>query len=130
MKAAIAALLTIFLLLLVACGDAKKTPGISQTELLVRINDGSAPVVLDVRAVQHYDSGHIPGAINVPHDNHQWKIAELALAKADEIVVCCEDGRSSAAVEKYLQNQGFFEVRHLRGGMRDWRRAGLLTEQQ
>ena len=128
MRGIITLLLSALVLLTVACSGTEKTPEISQTELISRINDNSAPVIVDVRTVTEYRRGHIVGAINIPYHNYPQLFGELKLSKGDEIVIYCETGEQSQTVAEYLQQQGFFEVRLLPEGMRGWRRAGLREE--
>ncbi len=41
---------------------------IPQAELMQRIKTHQAGLILDVRSTYEYAAGHIPGAINIPHD--------------------------------------------------------------
>lgn len=75
-------------------------------------------VLVDVRTVGEYSSGHIEGAINIP-------VAEIA-RRSDEIgpkeqpvVVYCHSGSRSAAAASTLRSQGFTVVEDL-GGMSRW----------
>jgi phage shock protein E len=115
-------------LVLIACSGADKSTVITSAELLSRINDKAAPVVLDVRTANEYNSSHVPGAINVPYSENTNGLLSLELKKSDEIVVYCETGRRAGNVEKQLQDLGFYEVRHLQGDMSGWRKAGLVVE--
>ena len=128
MKTVIATVSSVLLLLISACSSGQKTSEISQTELVSRINDNSAPVVLDVRTVKQYNDGHVPGAINTPYENYRQVLAGMELAKSDEIVVYCEDGSDAKKLKNYLKKQGFFEVRHLQYDMKGWRKAKLPTQ--
>src|SRR3972149_1610436 len=53
-------------------------PSISPQELQARIAKGDAPLVVDVRTPEEFRAGHIPGAINVPHDQVAAHAAELS----------------------------------------------------
>ena len=117
------------LIVTVACSAADKAGVIEQTELLSRIEDKTAPVILDVRSEAEYKSGHVPGAINVPYPDYQQPLDALSLKKGQEIIIYCESGRRAGKVEKAMKEMGFFEIRHLEGDMRGWREADLATEQ-
>lgn len=121
-------ILVFMLLVITACSNAEKAAVISQSELLSRINDKSAPMIIDVRTSDKFNQGHVPGAINIPYDNYEVALVDLKLKKSDEVIVYCELGGRAKKVEKSLENQGFFEVRHLEGDMSGWRNAGLLIE--
>ncbi|WP_101758676.1 rhodanese-like domain-containing protein [Oceanicoccus sp. KOV_DT_Chl] len=118
----------LILLFISACSNADKPSLIEQAELLSRIDDGSAPLIVDVRTIAEYESGHVPGAVNIPFGNYQQSLADLGLEKNREIVVYCETGGRAKKVEQHLRHQGFFEIRHLDGDMRAWRKAQLKTE--
>ncbi len=117
-----------FLLVVVACSSADSDAVITSAELMSRINDKSAPVILDVRSEQEFQSGHVPGAVNVPFGDHPQLLSSLGLAQNSEVVVYCESGRRAGKMENYMQQQGFFEVRHLQGDMRGWRKEALPAE--
>lgn len=104
-----------------ACGPA--SPIVSQEELLERLESGSPPLLLDVRTPAEFASGHVPGALNVPHTELADRLAELE--PDDEVVVYCESGRRAQVASSLLEARGFSAVRHLDGDMSAWRRAEL-----
>ena len=77
-------------------------------------------VVVDVRTPEEFASGHIPGAVNIPHDQLPNRLAELAGAKNKDVVVYCRSGRRSALAQETLSAQGFKSVQHLEGDMLKW----------
>jgi rhodanese-related sulfurtransferase len=77
-------------------------------------------VLLDVRTPEEFAAGHIPGAVNIPHDQLPNRLAELAGAKNKEVVVYCRSGRRSAIAQETLSKQGFTSVKHLEGDMLKW----------
>ena len=56
---------------------------IPRTELLERVKDGLV-TVLDVRPAEEYAAGHVPGAVNIPLQELEQRLEELA--KNQEIV--------------------------------------------
>ena len=103
---------------------------ISLAELAGRIQAGSAPLVLDVRSPHQYGGRHIRGAINIPHDELSTRLAELPIAKSEEVVVYSErveDQRAQLA-EETLRRSGYSNVRVLSGRPKEWERAGLPIE--
>jgi phage shock protein E len=112
-----------------ACSPVPEARGsIPSTDLAQRIQEGTAPLVLDVRSAEEYQAGHIPGAVNIPHDELPARLAELRISTTDEIVVHCESGRRAARAEEVLVQAGYSAVRDLDGHMKAWRAAGLPTE--
>lgn len=100
----------------------------SQTEIADRISAGAAPLLLDVRTPEEFTSGHVPGAVNIPHDQLPSRLGELSASRDDEVVVYCERGGRAAKATETLEAAGFTAIRHLTGDMSGWRDAGLPTE--
>jgi rhodanese-related sulfurtransferase len=101
---------------------------ISMAELAGRIQAGSAPLVLDVRSPKEYARTHIRGAINIPHDELSTRLAELPIAKSEEVVVYSERGQRAQLAEETLRRSGYSNVRQLSGRPKEWERVGLPIE--
>ena len=96
-------------------------PLIAPEQLVERIEKKDpSVVVLDVRTPEEFSSGHVPGAMNIPHDQLPNRLAELAGAKDKEIVVYCRSGRRSEMALDTLSSQGFKRLLHLEGDMIKW----------
>ncbi|MBI2963147.1 MAG: metalloregulator ArsR/SmtB family transcription factor [Deltaproteobacteria bacterium] len=98
---------------------------ISREELLERAKAGTV-VVLDVRPAEEYRAGHIAGAISVPVDRLEDRLADLPADR--EIIAYCRGPycvMSYAAVEK-LRARGR-RARRLVDGFPEWRAQGLPT---
>lgn len=110
-------ILTICLLaVLAACGDA--APDIGSTELLQQLRTPNEMLlVLDVRSPQEFASGHVPGAKNIPVGALADRLEELRSRDNAEIVVYCESGRRAGRAAALLKDNGFLNVRHLKGDM-------------
>ncbi len=85
-------------------------------------------VVLDVRTPQEFAAGHVPGALNVPHDQLASRLAELAGAKDAEVVLYCRSGRRAQMAANVLAEAGFDRLTHLEGDYTAWSEAGLPSE--
>jgi phage shock protein E len=103
-------------------------PTITVSELLTRLEDGSIPVILDVRSAEEYAAGHIPGAMNVPHNLLAEQLSSLNLSTSDEVVVYCEVGGRAGLAETVLREASHSNVRDLEGHMKAWRAAGHPME--
>lgn len=99
---------------------------ISQAELMQRIKANHAGLILDVRSKGEYASGHIPGAINIPHDQLGSRLAEIGSYKDKDIVLYCASGGRVGSAAKTLQPAGFSKLLHLDGDMNGWRSNGSL----
>jgi rhodanese-related sulfurtransferase len=77
-------------------------------------------LVLDVRTAAEFDAGHIPGAVNIPHDAIGDRIAELGPTDERDIVVYCRSGRRTAIALEALKGAGFSRLFHLDGDYLRW----------
>ncbi len=101
---------------------------ISRDRLAYRIEAGSPPLVLDVRTRDQYARGHIPGSVNIPHDELPTRLAELPITKSEEVVVAFGFGERAQLAEETLRGSGYSNVRHLANNWWTWSEAGLPTE--
>ncbi|MEM9213125.1 MAG: rhodanese-like domain-containing protein [Cyanobacteria bacterium P01_F01_bin.150] len=94
---------------------------ISQEQLLGQISSDAAPLILDVRTIDEYQSGHVPGAINIPIQELSYRLEDLPDNKDISIVIYCERGVRSRRGYGYLQDAGFTHIQRLEGDMSAWR---------
>lgn len=95
---------------------------ISVPELQQLLDDGTAPLLLDVRpSAQRAASGWIPGAVLAAH------VGELDLPPQREVIVYCDcpNEASAAKLARALKQRGFQRVRPLAGGFEAWQAHGL-----
>jgi rhodanese-related sulfurtransferase len=78
--------------------------------LLSRVR-AKAVTILDVRPVEEYRAGHIPGALSMPLADLKKRMAELP--KSHEIVAYCRGAHSPMAMEavQILRKKGFRVLR-------------------
>jgi phage shock protein E len=84
-------------------------------------------VVLDVRTPEEFAAGHVPGAVNVPHDQVGARLGELDKFRDKDVVVYCRSGRRSGLALSVLEQAGFKRLGHLEGDMNAWSAAGRPT---
>ena len=70
-------------------------------------------IILDVRDPEEFQTGHIPGAINIPLNDLRSRLGELP--KDKEIWVNCRVGQRSYYANRVLLQNGF-KARNLPGG--------------
>jgi len=116
------------LLLMVLFSHAGYAKDISQRQLLQRLDMHQAPLIVDVRRPDEFAAGHVPNAINIPHNEMQLRLHELGANPHNEVVVYCESGRRAAIAQGILERAGFTEVFHLEGDMKSWRQRHLPME--
>jgi phage shock protein E len=78
--------------------------------------------VLDVRTPQEYAEGHVPGAVNVPHDQLASRLAEVP--KDKDVVLYCKSGRRAGIAADVLAANGYTRLSHLEGDMNAWIEKG------
>lgn len=98
---------------------------VTAQELDAMVRAGEATVI-DVREVDEFAAGHIPGAINMPLSTFQ--ASQLPDPKGRKLVLNCLGGKRSAmALDKCNVAQSFVDT-HLSGGFGAWQAAGLPVE--
>ncbi len=118
-----------------ACSEAeakKRQPKLIGTSQAEKIHgDGSQALFVDVRPAKAFQSGHIPGALNMPINSfeREWK----RLPK-NRMIVLYEDGRSSGDICAFSRSAGrillsegfgYNDVKVYRDGLSGWTKAGL-----
>ncbi len=98
--------------------------GISPTEATLMVNREDA-VVLDVREVGEWNSGHIPNAHHIALAQLDKRIGELEKFKSRPIVVYCASGGRSPSAIAALKRAGFEKTFTLAGGVGAWTDANL-----
>jgi len=106
--------------------DAMET--VTGDELLRRVKRGEV-TVLDVRPVEEYRAGHIPGAVSIPLGELKARFKELP--KRREVVAYCRGPYCVFAVEavELLRKKGFTAHR-MQEGVLDWRSRGWRVESE
>jgi rhodanese-related sulfurtransferase len=117
---------------LIASGCSEPAPQggqvkeISQQEFLT--SPPANVLVLDVRTPGEFEAGHVPHAVNVPHDQLAARLPELAIETDRPIVVYCKAGTRAQKAAAVLVDAGYEGVHHLSGDMDAWRASGLPVE--
>jgi len=103
---------------------------IPRSELLDRVRDGLV-TVLDVRPVEEYAAGHVPGAVNIPLQELEERLEELTNQQGEnrEVVAYCRGPHCVLAFDAVarLRDKGM-KARRLEDGYPEWQVAGLPIE--
>lgn len=99
---------------------------VSRDELQRRIRRDKV-IVLDVRPIEEFEAGHIPGAVSVPLSELKERLEEIPSGR--EVVAYCRGPYCVLSVEAValLRDAGRRAVR-LADGLPEWREAGLAVE--
>jgi rhodanese-related sulfurtransferase/DNA-binding transcriptional ArsR family regulator len=100
-----------------------ETELVGRDEIVRRVREGET-FVIDVRPQCEYRAGHLPGAVSIPLEELDARLAELPRRR--DIVAYCRGPYCVLAVEavRLLREKGFRAVR-LDMGVWDWRAQGL-----
>lgn len=95
-------------------------------ELLERARGGEV-TVLDVRPTEEYESGHLPGAVNIPLSELEERLGQLN--PDQEVVAYCRGPHCVLAFDAVakLREKGM-KARRLDGGLPEWRLEGLPVD--
>lgn len=105
-----------------------ETPSWSVQDLKARLDAGEAPVLVDVREVDEYQQGYIPGARYIPRTYLEMRIETEARDKNAPVVLYCASGNRSLWAAKSLRELGYTNVINLAGGFNGWKNAGFPWE--
>ena len=87
-------------------------------------------VILEALPPMYYEDAHLPGALNMPHDQVDALAGTLIPSKDAQVVVYCanEPCQNSVIAARRLAALGYTNVREYAAGKQDWIEAGLSVE--
>ena len=83
---------------------------------------------IDVRGEAEFEARHAPNSVNIPMS--ELSEAMKALDPSKPTYVICEVGLRSEDAAGQLAAAGFTDVRHVKGGISAWVKAGLPVVQE
>ncbi|MDQ3435084.1 MAG: rhodanese-like domain-containing protein [Actinomycetota bacterium] len=97
---------------------------------LARAIDANEVTVVETLRDQHFEQGHLPGAIHIHFEAVAEQAAQLLPDKDAPIVTYCSNTacRNSELAAGKLQAMGYTNVRRYPEGKDDWQEAGLPLE--
>ena len=87
-------------------------------ELSRLVKEGKAPFILDVRNPEEFQICRIAGSTLLPLPELPQRFRELD--KSRPMVVHCKSGMRSQKAIAFLRQQGFTQLRNLKGGILAW----------
>ena len=86
---------------------------------------GEAPVILDVREQQEYETGHIPGAVHIPRGHLETRIEAAVPDRHRRVIAYCStQNRSALAALTMKELLGYDDVSVMTGGFTLWKDRG------
>jgi molybdopterin/thiamine biosynthesis adenylyltransferase/rhodanese-related sulfurtransferase len=95
----------------------------------VREQASNGAVLVEVREVDDWSSGHIPGAKHVPKSYLETRIEGAAPDRSQHVILYCQSGNRSAwAARTLLDDLGYEHVESMTGGFTLWKDRGYDVE--
>lgn len=92
-------------------------------ELKERQRNNEKLNIIDVREQHEYDAVNM-GAVLIPLGLLPHKLDDIEQFKNEELIIHCKSGRRSDNAKKFLEQNGFTNVRNLLGGIDEY----VITE--
>ena len=104
---------------LFSCSKNNKYISISAQEAKEIMDNQNDYIILDVRTLEEYNTGHIPNAILIPDNQIKEKAESILKDKNQLILVYCRSGRRSKNASNILVSLGYTNIKEF-GGIIDW----------
>lgn len=106
---------------------AASSGGVTPDNAVLLMNREKA-IVVDVSEADEFASGHIKGARNVPVNEIQTRLPEVAKNKALPVILVCPSGARAKRALGLAKSLGYEKAVVLGGGLKAWRDANLPLE--
>ncbi|WP_180237161.1 rhodanese-like domain-containing protein [Lacimicrobium alkaliphilum] len=81
--------------------------------------------IIDVRSLEEYNNGHVPGALNIPHHDIANHAGLLPADTEQPVVLYCRSGRRAGLAASELKKMGYNNLFLMQGDMPAWREKGF-----
>ncbi len=113
------------LFLCIGCNSQNEIKVLSPQEFATAISSDTNAVILDVRQVKEFESGHLENAIQLNFlDKAAFENGIKDLDKSKTYYLYCRSGRRSNSAALMMKKEGF-NVFDLKGGILAWEKTGL-----
>ena len=120
-------LISLFLIVTASWSYADYKGELNQSAAQERLASGSITAI-DVRSADEYNAGHVPGALNIPHNQIEERLDQILHLKDKPVLLYCRSGRRAGMAEATLTELGFTQLYHLQGDMQGWSENRLPEE--
>lgn len=103
---------------------------IHRDDIRAHLRAGTRMTLVEALPEKYYREGHLPGAIQMPHDEVRERAGAVLSDKDDFIVVYCANTacQNSRIAAQTLAAMGYTNVAEYEEGKQDWIEAGLPIE--
>ena len=81
-------------------------------------------ILVDVRTIEEYESGHIQDAIHFDFYSESFQKEILSIDKSSSIILYCRTQNRSTKTANFLKENGYKEITVLEGGITSWVKKG------
>ena len=92
---------------------------VSMNDIEKIMNENENYIILDVRTIEEYNDGHIPGAICIPNETIDENVVNKLPNKEQLILIYCRSGNRSKQATIKLKDLGYLNLIEF-GGITDW----------
>lgn len=87
--------------------------------------DDSHLLILDIRPKNEFKMEHIPGAVNLDYDGHEFKKRVEKIDKRKNYIIYCKSGVRGEYFMAIMKELGFPHVFNILGGFVSWKISKL-----
>jgi len=105
---------------------------IDRDTLTTKLASQNPPRLVEALPEKYYRDWHLPGALHLPLDELEARVARILPDKDTEVVVYCASAscRNSEEGAQRLEVLGYSNVAVYSGGKQDWQAAQLPIERE
>lgn len=93
--------------------------------LIKKYKDDSNLVILDIRPKEEFEAEHIPGAMNLDYNGHQFRKKVEKVDKKKNYIIYCKSGVRGEYFMDIMKELGFNRVYNILGGFVAWKISKL-----
>ena len=116
------------MVVLATCSNNPTIETLNAEDFELKLQQTSAPQLVDVRTPAEFAEFHIAGAQNIDVNGENFEQAISVLNKKQSVFVYCKGGNRSMKAAGILESQGYKPILNLAGGITEWREKGKPTE--
>jgi rhodanese-related sulfurtransferase len=94
-------------------------------KMIEKHKDDSNLVILDVRPEDEFKVEHVPGAMNLDYDGHEFKKKVQNIDKGKNYIIYCRSGVRGEYFMGIMKELGFPHVYNILGGFVGWKVSKL-----
>jgi rhodanese-related sulfurtransferase len=88
---------------------------------------GTEITILDIRPKEEFEAEHIPGAVNLDYDGHEFQKKIQVLDKTANYLIYCKSGVRGGYFMNKMKDSGFQTAFNILGGFVGWKISNLPT---